>query len=239
MALDATAEVRLEIQVNAPLDAVLTLNPPPSPTPVIGTPRPTPTPMPLTEAQFIVVREFMGAGLRGRDAGRFAIDPVPPDGLRRMEPFAVNWWKWNLTPVGPEAVGINALEVYIFLPTTLADGTPFTEETNIIPFEVEVLAPPTPTPPPTDTPTPTLTPTATATPQATPTVTPTPTFGEKVGTGFTNFLDTWVGRLAGLAALIGSLYAGYRSARLWSRRRRRSAHLGPGSGESGQEKKGT
>jgi hypothetical protein len=138
MALDETVEVRVEIMVNAPIAASGTLNPVPSPTPALDTPRPTPTPLPLVERQYVAVREYMGAGLRGPDVAHFEVESVPPHGLRRMQPGATNWWKWNLRPTGPEAAGVNRLEVYIFLPRTRDDGTPFNEETNLFPFEITV-----------------------------------------------------------------------------------------------------
>lgn len=137
--LDGIAEVRIEILVSGSIpSAELTLNPQPSPTPVLGTPHPTQTPLPGVETQFIRVYEYMGADLRGADINHFNKDAVPPSGLRRMQSEAINWWKWNLSPKGEEAVGVNDLEVIIYLPRMREDGTAFNEETNIIPFQLEV-----------------------------------------------------------------------------------------------------
>jgi hypothetical protein len=138
IALGETGEIRLEIQVDA-VTGQDTPHPLPSPTPLFSTPRPTPSPLPLIESQFVVVREYMGAGLRGVDLSRFRADAVPPGGLRRLYPEAVNWWKWNITPVGEEALGINRLEIYIYLPYTRSDGTSFNQETNTVPLQIEVV----------------------------------------------------------------------------------------------------
>jgi hypothetical protein len=138
IALGETGEIRLEIQVDA-VTSQDTPHPLPSPTPLFSTPRPTPSPLPLIESQFVVVREYMGAGLRGVDLSRFRADAVPPGGLRRLYPNAVNWWKWNITPVGEEALGINRLEIYIYLPYIRSDGTPFNQETNTVPLQIEVV----------------------------------------------------------------------------------------------------
>ncbi len=134
-----SAEVRVEIVVSAAVPPDGTYNPPMSPTPAFGTPQPTPSPLPLVESQFVAVREYMGAELRGADLANFYVDAVPPGGLRRIRPEAINWWKWTLEPVGPEAVGVNRLEIVIFLPRTRSDGTRFDEETNTIPFTLEVV----------------------------------------------------------------------------------------------------
>ena len=95
--------------------------------------------MPLADRQFVTVREYMGAALGGADASRFLIDPVPPDGVRRLQANAVNWWKWNLRAAGESSVGVNRLEIRIFLPQSLDDGTDVSTETNLIPFEIEVV----------------------------------------------------------------------------------------------------
>ncbi len=186
---DESFEVRLEIEVTGALAG--TLAPAPSATPVIGTPRPTPSPLPLADAQFIEVREFMGARLGGLDAGRFRIEPVPPDGLRQMQPAAINWWKWNVQPAGPEAAGLRRLEVIIYLPAALDDGTPHPEDRNLIPLEITVEGPPAPPPTPT----------------------PTPSLG---GAGST--FDLWVGRLVALGTLVSLLYGAYRLLRRRPRR---------------------
>jgi hypothetical protein len=132
---DEAAEIRVEIQVDLPVED---LNPAPSPTPLIGTPRPTPSPLPLQDAQFVEVREFMGAILSGVDIGNFRTDAVPPNGLRRIDPNAINWWKWNIRPeAGTE--GVQRLEVRIFIPQRRADGTVLNRETNLLPFEINVV----------------------------------------------------------------------------------------------------
>jgi hypothetical protein len=133
------SEVRLEISISV-INATLavTSSPPASATPQLGTPRPTSTLLPLSERQFIEVREFMGAGLRGRDVDLFEITSVPPDGLRRMYVNQVNWWRWNIRAL-EEAIGTRQLEVYIYLPETREDGMSFSRETNILFFQLEVL----------------------------------------------------------------------------------------------------
>ncbi len=85
----------------------------------------------------------MGAGLRGVDFDHFKIVSVPPGGLRHMQTQAINWWKWSISPKNEDAVGVNHLEVYIYLPSKLSDGTPYNQETNTIPFDITVSAPPT------------------------------------------------------------------------------------------------
>lgn len=191
-----TVEVLLEIEVGEL--SIGELNPEPSPTPIMGTPRPTSTPPPLLEAQFVQVREWMGADVRGLDEANFDIRPVPPDGLRHMQAQAVNWWKWNISPIGENAIGVNSLEVFVFLPNTLEDGTPFNEEVNIIPFEIEVLAAPT------------ATPTSTPRPTATATTTPTPDFLGRVDQGFVSLVDTWLARVLTIGAVVGLVYSAYR-----------------------------
>lgn len=89
----------------------------------------------------LAVREYMGAGLRGLDVAHFRVEAVPENGLRRVRSNTVAWWKWDIAPVGEEAVGTNYLEVYIYLPRTRDDGTRLDEETNTIPLTVEVPAP--------------------------------------------------------------------------------------------------
>ena len=192
LALDDASEIRLEIFAEMDENSA-TLFPPPSVTPVLGTPQPTPTLLPMVEAQFIEIHQFMGAGLRGLHARRFNIDPVPPTGIREMQRGGITWWKWTISPATQAAVGLNTLEVFIYLPAQLDDGTPYEIETNIIPFTIEVLAPATETPTATLTPsvTPSVTPTSTPSPTAT--VTPTPTFGEKVD-DFMNGRCRYVGR---------------------------------------------
>jgi len=143
MAYNDLSEIRVEIQVNAPQGIEVTLNPQPSNTPVLGTPRPTPSPLSLLDTQFVEVREYMGAGLRGVDFDHFKIVSVPPGGLRHMQTQAINWWKWSISPKNEDAVGVNHLEVYIYLPSKLSDGTPYNQETNTIPFDITVSAPPT------------------------------------------------------------------------------------------------
>ncbi len=184
-----TGEIRVEIQVNEPIPALgLSLNPPPSATPILDIPRPTRTPLPLVDSQFVVVREFMGAGLRGGVMDLFEVNTVPPSGIRRMYQKTVNWWKWNIRPKNNSAVGVQELEVYIYLPQQLDNGVEFNDETNTIPFTINVLPLPTVAPAltaiMTDTSMPTVTPlpspTATSTPTPTPTYTPTPTFIKKL-----------------------------------------------------------
>ncbi len=84
----------------------------------------------------------MGAGLRGADFDQFEVLAVPPSGLRHMLPNVINWWKWNVRAVDQAAIGVNQLEVYIFVPQKRSDGTEFAHETNVIPFQIDVLAPP-------------------------------------------------------------------------------------------------
>jgi hypothetical protein len=57
-----------------------------------------------------------------------------------MHTRTVNWWKWNIRPTDDTAVGTQELAVYIYLPQSRDDGTEFNDETNIIPFELEILA---------------------------------------------------------------------------------------------------
>lgn len=131
------SEVRLEIQVTFPPDYFATLQPLPSATPILGTPAPTPSPLPLSALQFVEIREYMGAELGGLDADNFEIEPVPPNGLRRMYSDAINWWKWNIRPTNDQAIGLNNLELRIFIPL---DNDPTNLlYTNIIEFQIEVL----------------------------------------------------------------------------------------------------
>ncbi|HLA44686.1 MAG TPA: SH3 domain-containing protein, partial [Aggregatilineales bacterium] len=139
MKIGEVSEIRVEIRVNSLIPELsAALNPEPSATPVIGTPRPTQTALPLVEAQFIEIREYMGAELGGIDVDHFDIDTVPPSGIRLMQPEAVNWWKWTIKPNGEEALGTNKLEIVMYIPQEREDGVDLRRETNIIPFEIEV-----------------------------------------------------------------------------------------------------
>ena len=138
MDIEESSEVRVEIVVDEVAESGGTLVPRPTNTPALGTPQPTPTPLPLEEIQFVEVHEYMGAELRGVDADLFRIDAVPPTGIRRIHPNAINWWKWTLRPVGPEAAGTRHLEVVIFLEQRRSDGQFLPQETNVIPITIEV-----------------------------------------------------------------------------------------------------
>ncbi len=208
--LGRTIEVRLEIEVWDADPSIF--NPPPSPTPMLGTPHPTPSPLPLSDIQFIEVRQFMGARLGGLDVRSFEIVPVPPDGIREMQPNAINWWKWNVSAVDSGAVGDNQLEVVVYLPNILSDGTTFNEETNLIPFTLIVSEQPTVTPSPTVTPT--LTPV--------PTLTPTPSVVERIIIG-ANSIEGVLATIVGIATLISLTYGGYRF--LAERRKSQSKRL--------------
>lgn len=206
-------EVRLEIEaLNLPEHI---LNPEHTPTPMLGTPQATPSPAPLTTSQFIIVREWMGAGLRGVDHNNFVVDPIPPSGLRKMENNAVNWWKWVLSADSENAIGRNLLEAYVYLPNQLSNGVEWYEETNIIPFYIEVVAPPTatptitPSPTSTNTPTPTSMPTPTNTPTPTPTYTPTPRFIERLSSSDDTSVDIWLARFLAIGGFIAMIWGTY------------------------------
>jgi tetratricopeptide (TPR) repeat protein len=81
----------------------------------------------------------MGAELGGLDVGYFDVEAVPPDGLRRMQSQAINWWKWNIRPNAEDAIGISHLAIYIYIPLRREDDVAFERETNIIEFKVEVV----------------------------------------------------------------------------------------------------
>lgn len=112
----------------------------PSPTLVsAGTPRPTRTLPPLQGEGYVPVYEYMGAEMLGVDRHNFRIDAVPADGLLHILPDTVNRWRWSIRPLGEQALGINRLEIQIYLPLRRSDGTAFRQETNLLPLEIEVF----------------------------------------------------------------------------------------------------
>lgn len=122
-----------------PIPATFTPTPRPTPLPTGATPRPTRTLPPIQGEGYVPVHEFMGAELLGVDRHNFRIDAVPADGLLNIQTDTINRWRWSIRPLGEQALGVNRLEVQIYLPLRRSDGTPFRQETNLLPFEIEVL----------------------------------------------------------------------------------------------------
>ncbi len=137
LAVGEAGEIRVEIRVTIALPTAAAAAEATA-TPSGGGAHPTPTLPALIDSQMIEVREYMGAGLRGLDLSHFRYEAVPANGLLHMRVNVPNVWRWNITPAGAEAVGINRLEVYIYLPQTRSDGTAFNEETNTIPLTITV-----------------------------------------------------------------------------------------------------
>lgn len=140
--LGQASEVLVQIQLYPPArDEQITLEPPPSATPQIGTPAPTPSPLPITDMQFVEVREEMGAVLQGVDVDNFMVSAFPQNGILKIDsnPQIVNQWKWGIRPIGEQALGINRLEVMIFIPIVGRNGEDLQRPTNFIPFTIEVL----------------------------------------------------------------------------------------------------
>jgi hypothetical protein len=135
--IPVNGSARIRVQVKA--DAVNPVIPPTlTATPVRGTPQPEPVPSPARDVQYITVREFMGAGLRGDDINYFDVKRAPENGLRYIEPGKDAWWEWNISPIGDQAVKSNRLEVYMYLPLERNDGTAFEQEINVLPFQIQV-----------------------------------------------------------------------------------------------------
>lgn len=122
-----------------PIPATFTPTPRPTPLPTGATPRPTRTLPPIQGEGYVPVHEFMGAELLGVDRHNFRIDAVPADGQLNIQPDTINRWRWSIRPLGEQALGVNRLEVQIYLPLRRSDGTAFRQETNLLPFEIEVL----------------------------------------------------------------------------------------------------
>ncbi len=142
MLLGEASEVLVQIQLYPPApDEQITLEPPPSVTPQLGTPAPTPSPLPITDMQFVEVREEMGAVLQGVDIDNFMVSAFPQNGILKIDsnPQIVNQWKWGIRPIGEQALGINRLEVMIFIPMVGRNGEDLQRPTNFIPFTIEVL----------------------------------------------------------------------------------------------------
>lgn len=148
LAANESSEIRLELELNLPDNVLISdlpippsLTPTPNVTPALpGTPRPTPTLPPLQNADFVSVYEFMGAELLGVDRQNFRIESIPADGLLNIHANELNRWRWSIRPIGEEAIGINRLQIQIYLPLRRDDGTAFRQETNLLPFEIEVVA---------------------------------------------------------------------------------------------------
>ncbi len=149
MRLNESAEILVELDLslepgvtltNLAPPATFTPTPRPSPTAAsVGTPRPTRTLPPLQSEGYVPVYEFMGAEMLGVDRHNFRIDAVPADGLLHILPDTVNRWRWSIRPLGEQALGINRLEIQIYLPLRRSDGTAFRQETNLLPLEIEVV----------------------------------------------------------------------------------------------------
>lgn len=148
MRLNESAEIIVELDLSLepgvtltalPIPATFTPTPRPTPLPTGATPRPTRTPPPLQGEGYVPVHEFMGAELLGVDRHNFRMEAVPADGLLNIQTDTINRWRWSIRPLGEQALGVNRLEVQIYLPLKRSDGASFRQETNLLPFEIEVL----------------------------------------------------------------------------------------------------
>lgn len=144
MKVNESAEIVVELTLDLAPGVMLTALPQPptfTPAPTLGdTGRPTRTPLPLQGTGFVPVYQFMGAELLGVDKHNFRIEAVPADGQLIIQADRPNRWRWSIRPLGPEALGINRLEVQIYLPLKRSDGTAFRQETNLLPLEINVVA---------------------------------------------------------------------------------------------------
>ncbi|GAB4553615.1 MAG: hypothetical protein OHK0023_22830 [Anaerolineae bacterium] len=114
----------------------------PTPTPNLD-PQPTATPLPQIARRFTEIWEIMGIGLRGLDLDHFEVQySGQPDGIAYMRDNAAPQWRWTLRPKGAEAVGKNALELYVYRPGVRENRLDIYLETDTIPIELEVLATP-------------------------------------------------------------------------------------------------
>lgn len=114
----------------------------PTPTPNLD-PQPTSTPLPQIARRFTEIWEIMGIGLRGLDLDHFDVQySGQPDGIAYMRDNAAPQWRWSLRPKGAEAIGKNALELYVYRPGVRESQLDIYLETDTIPIELEVVATP-------------------------------------------------------------------------------------------------
>lgn len=138
--INETGGIRVEVNVNSPVPAG-TYEPPDTPTPNLSTPKPTPSPVPLSDRQFVEVREYMGADLRGVDYDYFRVEPDVQNPIHHIKQNAINVWRWTLRPRGKDAIGARKLEIFLYLPTIGTDGKASIKEANSIPIDIEVNSP--------------------------------------------------------------------------------------------------
>lgn len=134
MGLDEAAKIRLEIDGSGIVAEAV------SPT-LEASQGPTPS-----AKQVLEIHQIMGATLQGADTFHFAVNTVPANGLRNVDPKATTWWEWNLKASGPGAVGQNSLELFVYYPRATDGGVQLPQEIATFPITITVTAPPTPEP---------------------------------------------------------------------------------------------
>ncbi|MBN8595481.1 MAG: hypothetical protein J0M33_27260 [Anaerolineae bacterium] len=106
--------VRLELEA---------LNPGPVATaPPISLPTRVPTPS-LLDQQNISLYTVMAAGLEGLDIDQFQIEPEPNIQMLRLSTKEVNYWEWRLRALPGSGGDYRYLNVFLYVPWLLNDGT--------------------------------------------------------------------------------------------------------------------
>lgn len=72
----------------------------------------------------------------------FRVAARHPSECQTIKLGEVTTWKWDLTPIGREAIGVNELEVVIYLPKTAGSDSISTEVLKSFEFEIKVLRSP-------------------------------------------------------------------------------------------------